>query len=337
MKSCDVSIGRRYEDIEVSSIKDPFLDDYTRIITSKAYRRLAYKAQAIVMPENPHVSTRLVHTNEVTALSMRIAGMLGLNQSLCMAIAAGHDLGHTPFGHPGERALSEVTGKKFKHCVNGVVIAQKIERRGKGLNLAYETLEGILYHSRINGPLEIDKEKPDEYSVVMFADKISYLFSDLEDAVRYGHLSEDRVPTSALRLGDNTRARIRKVIGALIEESTQKEFVQFSEGEVFNEFNEFREFMYNEFYYNYDDSFQKNVIVKAYEFFSKEFPDINPAVAVSLLTDAEASSLGDLVLRNRRLCREQIKDFGVIEIIPYLRDKKIDYTSADLNKADFSK
>ena len=160
-------------------MKDPFKEDFVRIIQSKAYRRLPYKTQVISLPDCVHVRTRAIHTNEVIGISSRIADRLGLNLSLCEAIAAGHDIGHTPYGHAGEEVLSKFGVKPFNHALNGVLIAQHIERNGMGLNLCHETLEGMLNHSRGAGKLAIVNSKPAEYSVVMFSDKIAYTFSDL--------------------------------------------------------------------------------------------------------------------------------------------------------------
>lgn len=333
MKACNTSVGRRYEEKEDILIDDPFLNDYAKIIQSRAYRRLAYKTQVISLPSNPHVRTRLLHTNEVIAISAGIAKRLGLNMNLCIAIAAGHDIGHTPFGHLGEKVLSDFSGKPFKHHINSVVVAQHVERKGEGLNLTHEVLEGMLNHARGTGKLIVDKNKHQEYSAVMFADKIAYTFSDLNDAMRYGYINKNKIPACALNLGDTQRERTNNAVKALISESQEKGFVHFSEGSVFQNFDELRKFLCKEFYYKVDVSLQEKILRSLCEYFSndKEFPNIDPVIAVSLLTDKESDYLGRFLLEHKKPSPSQIKYLGIVEILPYLKKMSIDYIDPDLN------
>ncbi|MCX6814518.1 MAG: HD domain-containing protein [Candidatus Aenigmarchaeota archaeon] len=316
MKAYGKSIGRRYEEKEDITIDDDFLNDYSKILQSKAYRRLAYKTQVICLPDNPHVRTRLSHTNEVVVFSIDIAKQLGLNENLCMAIAAGHDIGHTPYGHVGERILSKLSGKPFKHNINSVVVAQHVERKGEGMNLTYETHDGILNHSRGDGKLSKTVDKPEEYDVVMNGDKIAYIFSDLNDALRYGHLDESKIPECALKLGKNQRERVRNCLKSLVSESKEKGVVEFSEGPEFKNFSELKDFMYNEVYYKINTSLQEKTLENLYDYFStsEDFSGIDPVISVSLLTDAEANFFGQLLLKSRKPSAEQIKHFGIFEI-----------------------
>lgn len=357
MKAFDFreSKGRRKaydEDLLVHDI-DPFLSDYLKIIQSKAVRRLADKTQVLCFPENPHVRTRRVHTDEVVAVSSTISEKLGLNTKLCQAIAAGHDIGHTPYGHLGETVLSKIDNKPFKHYVFSAIVAEHIERKGFGLNLTYETLEGILNHSRGKDKLSLDNNILDEYNVVMYSDKIAYTFSDINDAVRYGYLNEENMPSEVKYLGDNQRQRNDKCIRALITESLDKGKVCFSSGEVFEMFSNIREFMYNEVYFKLDFDMHEQIIKKAYEYFaSEEFFDnfseysyensgieienIDPIVATALLTDREANKFGDFILQTRKPSIHDISHFGVLEILPYISSKNIDIYSSTLNPKDFS-
>ncbi len=339
MRIYSTSVGRRYtEDIDIL-VEDSFLNDYTKILQSKAFRRLAYKTQVHSMPDNPHVRTRLVHTNEVIAVSIYIAEQLGLNKNLCMAIAAGHDIGHTPYGHDGERVLSKFSGKSLKHYINSVVVAQHVERKGRGLNLTHETLEGMINHSRGDGKLTVDDSLPLEYAVVMFADKIAYTFSDLNDAIRYGYLDEKCLPDFAIGLGGNQRQRTTTVVDALVRESKRKNFVSFNEGKVFENFNNLKSFMFQEVYSKKDFSIQNTILLRLCEFFQRQFKDkeefagVPPEFAVSLLTDREANYYGELLLCSRNPSEQQISNFGVWEILPHLRGKTIDYTNPDLDWA----
>jgi dGTPase len=323
---------RRYEETEDTIIKDPFLNDYTKIIQSKSYRRLAQKTQVLSLPDNPHVRTRQVHTEEVVSIAIAIAEQLRLNTYLCMAIAAGHDIGHTPFGHLGEQVLSEIGKKPFKHYVNSVVVAQEVERKGKGLNLTLHTLEGMLNHSRGLGELHVAANLPQEYAAVMFADKIAYTFSDLNDAVRYGHIEKNDVPQSAYSLGDDQRERTNTVLLALIAESKKKGVVSFSEGSEYESFAELRSFM-NTYYLGVDRDLHKIAMRQAYEVIAElpETQGCNPILLTSLLTDKEVQSLMQYCLISRKPSFDLLKNFGISELLPFLKDKTIDYSQASLD------
>ncbi len=329
MKACNESIGRRYKEKEDTLIKNSFMNDYNKILNSKAIRRLSDKTQVLCSPDNPHVRTRAVHTNEVITNSVIIAENLGLNTNLCMAIAAGHDIGHAPYGHGGQKVLSELSGKEFKHNVYGVVIAQHIEREGKGLNLTHETLEGMLNHSIERGELKrCDEMICEEYAAVLYSDKISYTLSDLNDAIRYGYL--DKIPKCAFNLGRNQRHRVIKVLKSLINESKEKGMVEFSEGNVFQDFAELRGFLFDEFYDKVNFELQEKIIHGLYNFFLKEDLGVHPVIAISLLTDLEATRYGEILLKSRIPKVDDIKNFGLFEILPYIKDKPIDFTNHDL-------
>ena len=312
---------------------NPFLVDYLQIIQSKAFRRLAYKTQVLYSPENPHVRTRNVHTQEVIAVSTTISENLGLNTYLCQAIAAGHDIGHTPYGHLGERVLSEISGKKFSHPIFSVIVAQEIERKGEGLNLSYETLEGILNHSRGKNELVTDTSKPQEYSVAMYSDKIAYTFSDINDTIRYGYLREENILPYLEGLGENQRERTNSCIQSLVDESRKKGFVSFSEGEVFEKFDRLKAFMYENVYEKMEWKLHEAILKEAYSFFSnlEETKEVNPAIVIALLTDMEMNEFADYVIKSRKPSFETIKHFGVFDIVPHIKERKIDYSNPGLD------
>ncbi|MGM5483216.1 MAG: HD domain-containing protein [Nanobdellota archaeon] len=321
--------GRKKKETEDTLAKDPFLNDYIKITQSGAYRRLAFKTQVLSMPNNPHVRTRLVHTEEVIGISMIIAESLGLNMDLCMAIAAGHDIGHTPYGHLGEKVLSKISKRGFKHNINSVVIANEVERKGKGLNLTPEVLEGILYHSLKYENRNKQKIRPQEYSAVMWADKIAYTLSDLNDGLRYGYLSKKDIPECAYKLGKNQRQRTATVVKALINESKNNSFVSFSKGDVFSNFMSLRRFLKTNFYKNVDLSIQEKYLRSVYNFFatSKEFYNVDPVLAVSLLTDREVDSFVDLITHSVRPKISDLKHFGLMEILPFIKNKHVNYST----------
>ncbi|PIN86029.1 deoxyguanosinetriphosphate triphosphohydrolase [Candidatus Woesearchaeota archaeon CG10_big_fil_rev_8_21_14_0_10_44_13] len=329
MEGCVSTIGRKYKEDLDQQVKDPFLGDYLKIVQSKAYRRLAFKTQVLSLPDNPHVRTRLIHTGEVMAISIMIADALGLNKNLCMAIAAGHDIGHTPYGHLGERVLSECRGSPFCHNINGVVLAQHVERRGQGLNLTYETLEGILKHNRETTIPDFGKDEPREHAAVTYADKIAFTFSDLNDAVRYGYIDGGNLPGCAIELGATQTIREHNTLNALVAESREKGAVSFSEGSVFANFDELYTVLLEKFYLKIDFSIQEMILRKLYRNIS-EISDIDPSFLVSMLTDKEANRFGELMSNCSKPSVKDINHCGLFEILPYLTDKKIDYSDPDL-------
>jgi dGTPase len=306
---------------------------------SKSFRRLNEKTQVMCNPRNSHVRSRGDHTLEVVSISGTIASYLRLNMNLSMAIAAAHDIGHTPYGHLGEKVFNELSGERFHHAVFGVVVAQEIETKGQGLNLCYETLEGMLNHSRGEHELTVNANKPPEYAVVMYADKIAYTFSDVNDAIRYEYLKEEDLPDCITILGKNPRERNDSCMRALIEESTRKGNVSFSEGEVFNAFNDVKTFMYDNVYHKMNLSLQEEVLKSAYNFISENpefrqiYPNVDPIVCLALMTDNELAEIGELLLHSAKIRMRDIDHFGVFEILPFIKDKKIDYSNPDLSWA----
>lgn len=329
MKAFDVleSKGRRYS--EPQTDKNPFTLDYLRIIQSRAYSRLAHKAQLLCPPETPDIRTRNNHTEDVLAISKTISEALGLNIYLCQAIAAGHDIGHAPYCHLGEAVFSELNGqhKPFSHLTFGVVVAQEIEN----LNLTHETLEGILLHSREDGKIIPPPSKPHEYAVIMYADKIAFTFSDLDDAIHYGYLTPEQVPEYVNELGPDQKTRTDTCVNALVRESKEK--VSFSQGRTYEIFDGLRKFLYENVYSKLDFSPHKEALKKAYEFFSEspEFRGIDPVIILALLTDKELQELEIQMSATIKPNIVNIRHFGVFETLPDLKDRNIDYSNPDLD------
>jgi len=348
------SKGRRYKEARIK--KSPFFRDFLRIIESKAYRRLDKKTQAFSLPDHPYIRTRASHTNEVLATTARISEALGLNTELCLAIAAGHDIGHAPFGHVGERMLTKIgqkriekeklteedKGKKiFDHATYGVVIAQEIENRGDGLNLNYEVLEGMLMHSRGAGELYLDLSKPAEYSALTLADKISYVCGDYSDANRCGHFPKQDYPELVEKinkyLGNETKERRYACIAALTEESKKKGHISFSEGPVYETFEELRGKLYQEVYKKINVKMHEDTIYELYKFlsqnkeFRKDYNGFDPLMFISLLTDQEVTQYGHLLFKSKNIELKDIQNFGAFEQMPELINKKIEYWNPGLD------
>lgn len=227
---------------EEDEIRTCFQRDVDRITHSKSFRRLKHKTQVFLQPEGDHYRTRLTHTLEVSRLARTIARALELNEDLAEAMALGHDIGHTPFGHAGERALNAIYPCGFKHYEQSLRVVDRLERDGRGLNLCYETRMGILHHT-YGAP-----DDTMEATAVRFADRIAYINHDLDDAIRAGILRPEDVPENVRRrCGDRNSQRINAIITDLIENSRGE--IRMSDG-MQDVFDEFHNFMFSDVYTN---------------------------------------------------------------------------------------
>ncbi len=199
---------------EKCPLRTEFQRDRDRIIHCRAFRRLKHKTQVFLSPELDHYRTRLTHTLEVAQIARTVARALRLNEDLTEAISLGHDLGHTPFGHAGERAIASLYDGKFTHFEQSVRVCECIEKNGRGLNLTFEVLDGIKCHTRGDWANTL------EGKVVRFADRIAYINHDIEDAVRGGIISYSDVPQDiAENLGQSKSQRITTLVTSLVENS----------------------------------------------------------------------------------------------------------------------
>lgn len=206
----DKSRGREIY-VDPCSLRTEFQRDRDRITHSKAFRRLMYKTQVFLSPEADHYRTRLTHTLEVTQIARTIARALKLNEDLCEAIGLGHDLGHTPFGHAGERVLQRCYDKNFSHNAQSLRVADKLEK----LNLTFEVRDGILNHVWKCAPVTL------EGRIVQYSDRIAYINHDIDDACRAGVMKERDIPDSILSvLGYNHSDRINTMVTSIIRAST---------------------------------------------------------------------------------------------------------------------
>ena len=208
----DRSTGRpRPEPEREEDVRTCYQRDTDRIVHSKAFRRLMHKTQVFLNPEGDHYRTRMTHTLEVTRIAKTVTRALGLNEDLAEAIAMGHDLGHTPFGHAGEAALTECWGRPFRHNEQSLRVVDILEKDGQGLNLCNEVREGIVGHT---GPLI---PKTLEGQIVRRADQIAYVNHDIDDAIRAGILTAEDIPRDiAALLGENQRDRINTLVCDMI-------------------------------------------------------------------------------------------------------------------------
>lgn len=317
---------------------NPAIIDESKILQSKGLRRLQEKTQVHckLRELNQHIRNRLTHTHEVTAVSVEIAGLLGLNVDFCRAIALAHDIGHPPYGHLGEKVLG------IKHAFNGAIVLQEVERKGAGLNLCKETVKAIMYHSKDNLPLSLDKNLPNEINVLILADKIAYTFSDINDFKRVGMLEERNLPEEVLKLGKGPNAqrmRIASCVRALVEESLEKGKVSFQESREAKIFKEIRDWMYRNMYNPLDSSNERLLMkdnlaeVLMYLQFSGKCGNLEPRFVASLMTDKETNVLANL-LRKEGATKEEMNELfnslSISEIIRSLKGKEIDHTKNPL-------
>ncbi|NMB02886.1 MAG: deoxyguanosinetriphosphate triphosphohydrolase [Firmicutes bacterium] len=239
------SKGRVYPE-EPSSYSTCFQLDRERIVHSKAFRRLKSKTQVFIAPKGDHYRTRLTHVLEVTQISRSVARALRLNEDLTEAIALGHDLGHTPFGHAGEKALNILVGhfRHNEHSLRVVDVLEEFSPNFPGLNLTWEVRDGILNHTGSARPQTLEGQ------VVKICDRIAYLNHDVEDAVRGGIFSETDLPEQVLQvLGANKQERIRTMVTDILHTSFDRDFVAMSP-QIEEATNLLRDYLFENFYLN---------------------------------------------------------------------------------------
>ena len=233
----------RERDEPADDLRTCFQRDRDRIVHCKAFRRLKHKTQVFLAPEGDHYRVRLTHTLEVSQIARTAARALRLNEDLTEAIALGHDLGHTPFGHLGEQALTPFLERPFRHNEQSLRIVDHLEDEGRGLNLTWEVRDGILNHTWSMPP-----PATPEAQLVRFADRVAYVNHDVDDAVRAGVLGPDELPAAALEvLGRTHPERIDRLVGDLVASSGDGPEIRMSD-EVFRALDTLRDFMFERVY-----------------------------------------------------------------------------------------
>lgn len=267
----DQSRGRAREE-EPCEMRTAYQRDRDRVIHCNAFRRLKLKTQVFLSPEGDHYRTRLTHTLEVAQIARTIARGLRLNEDLTEAIALAHDLGHTPFGHAGERALNAVHPQGFEHFKQSLRVVDKLEKDGCGLNLTWEVRNGIVCHTR-------GKEADTlEGRIVRYADKIAYINHDIDDSIRAGVMCEADIP-AALReqLGKSKSARINTLVVSLIENSGEQIRMAEADNQAFEELHLF---MYEKVYLNpeckHEEGKAEQLVQMLYDHFCRH-PDRLPS------------------------------------------------------------
>ncbi len=267
---------------EPCDIRTAYQRDRDRILHSKSFRRLKQKTQVFLIPEGDHYRTRMTHTLEVAQLSRTIAKALRLNEDLVDAIALGHDLGHTPFGHAGERALNEVCPYGFAHYKQSIRVVELLEKGGKGLNLTWEVRDGIVNHRTSGEPHTLEGQ------IVRYCDKIAYINHDIDDAERAGILSEEDIPEESRRImGDTTHERLNTLIHDVVRNSEGQARIRMSE-QMESAMKYLRAFMFQHVYRNSaakrEEKKAVRMIQELYRFYN-EWPEKIPEEYIYLIKE----------------------------------------------------
>lgn len=257
---------------EPCDMRTEYQRDRDRIIHCKSFRRLKHKTQVFLAPAGDHYRTRLTHTLEVAQIARTIAKALGMNQDLTEAIALGHDLGHTPFGHVGEAALNLACSDGFAHYKQSVRVVEVLENKGEGLNLTWEVRNGIYNHRTTGNPATL------EGRIVRLSDKIAYISHDVDDAIRAGILSEDMLPADVTGiLGDSVRVRLNTLVHDIILNSMDKPVIAMSP-ETESAMMRLRSFMFETVYYNKkpkeNDDKARDMVLRLFEYYIKHKDEI---------------------------------------------------------------
>jgi dGTPase len=239
----DMSMGRDVFE-ELCDIRPIYQRDRDRVLHSKAFRRLKHKTQVFLAPEGDHYRTRLTHTLEVAQTARTLARALRLNEDLTEAIALAHDLGHTPFGHAGERALNEISEEGFEHHIQSIRVVELLEKHGEGLNLTKEVRDGIKNHQTSGNPSTL------EGKLVQLSDKIAYINHDIDDAIRGKIITEDEIPREYTDiLGRNSRERLNTLIHDIVYHSDGKDAIYMSD-HIHKAMLDLRKYMFKSVYTN---------------------------------------------------------------------------------------
>jgi dGTPase len=233
----------RERDEEQDALRTCFQRDRDRIVHSKSFRRLKHKTQVFLAPEGDHYRVRLTHTLEVSQIARTAARALRLNEDLAEAISLGHDLGHTPFGHLGEPALTPFLGRPFRHNEQSLRVVDYLEDDGRGLNLTWEVRDGIVNHTwSMPAPSTLEAQ------VVRFADRIAYINHDVDDAVRAGVIEPTELPDDALGVLGRTHAeRVKTLVTDLVDRSEDSPEIRMSD-EAFRALDTLRDFLFERVY-----------------------------------------------------------------------------------------
>lgn len=285
--------------VEPCPLRTEFQRDRDRIIHSKAFRRLKHKTQVFLSPEGDHYRTRLTHTLEVSQIARTVARALRLNEDLVEAISLGHDLGHTPFGHEGEKVLSKILGRPFEHNEQSLRVVDKLENDGAGLNLTYEVRDGILQHKISGKPATL------EGKIVSYADRIAYVNHDIDDGIRAGILKEEDLPRDVVNvLGNKKGDRINSLVQNLVKTSYDKPYVKLDD-EYENALKTLRTFMFTTLYQDKEAKQEEKKADRLIEFLFEYF----------------MSGVGKMPIFYEKIAKEEGREIAVCDYVAGMSDR----------------
>ena len=267
----DESRGRSKPEAD-DEMRTCYQSDRDRVIHCKAFRRLKHKTQVFLAPEGDHYRTRLTHTLEVAQIARSIARSLRLNEDLTEAIALAHDLGHTPFGHAGERTLNDISKKGFSHCDQSVRVVEVLEKDGEGLNLTWEVRDGISQHRTSGDPATLEGQ------VVRLSDKIAYINHDIDDAIRGNIFEESMIPEEFTNvLGHSSRERLDTLIRAIVDSSRGGSEITMPD-DMEKSMMDLRKFMFENLYSNPEAKSEevkvRKMIEKLFGYFMENYEEV---------------------------------------------------------------
>ena len=283
----------RIRDEEECDVRTCYQRDRDRIIHSKAFRRMKDKTQVFLSPEGDHYRTRLTHTLEVSQISRTCARALMLNEHLTEAIALGHDLGHTPFGHAGEAELNLLSSAGFEHSRQSLRVVDVLEKKGQGLNLTFEVRDGILNHQTKGKPSTL------EGKIVRLCDKIAYINHDIDDAIRGQLLKEEDLPGEyAAVLGGSVRERLNTMIHDLITNSLNQNDIKMSQS-VYQAMMGLRAFMFEHVYRNpmakKEEKTARKLLAALYEYYISNPDDLSEGYQILARQEGTETAVCDYI------------------------------------------
>ncbi|MBN2881214.1 HD domain-containing protein [Candidatus Woesearchaeota archaeon] len=303
---------------------DEFLEDFNRILNSTLFSLLADKGQVFIHPKDGTITTRLTHTLKCYNIGSEIAKRTNQNRNLVMAILFGHDIGHFPYGHFGERTISKITGKDIRHEFVGPLLLHYVEE----LNLTPEVYEGIRRHSIGWVSPEISRNQPGEYTIGCLSDKVAHQTHDVDDILKTKYWNS--LPDVAYELGRTTYERERVVIDEIVNQSLEKGFIHFADSKVFELCRDLRRELKSNVYSKLDETVHRKELEKrieaVYDFIDSEkqiFLGIQPEIALAYLNDTQTSFIAthrSQIKKNPRI----IRNYSLMTIIPKLFGKQID-------------
>lgn len=302
-------------DLVLENPDNPYILDQTKVFQSKAFRLLSNKTQVFFDPDNPYIRTRASHSYEVTSISTVASDILGLNTNLVRASALGHDLGHAPAGHLFEQVINPFAGINFRHERFGPIVAVFVERGGNGLNLTRETLKGMYEHSRGGAELTTDSASSQESLIVMYSDKIAYITADINDLRRQNLFSESDYRLIDSLLPGTQRERVNSCLTALIQESSQLGRVSFKESDTAINFSKVKDLMHH-YYQSLNRRSLSENIKTVYGALDEihQLQSYDKTILMGLMTDHELHQINTISC-NKRLCLDDLRNFGVFELI----------------------